>query len=301
VSRLILCLSLIFISACIADDNSLPKANNVDITQPEGGDTMYKVISDICYLPECGAICSGDLYLPEEPNGARVVLLIHGGAWIAMERTRFNGISEFLVKNGYAVYNIDYRLVPQAPFPACEDDCVAAAEFLLKAGHPEMNQLNLEHIFVMGGSAGGHLALMVGLRLPVEKVAGILNFSGPTDLIAPEIQKLVDHAKLCADEPERNALLQKSSPALIASGKPLPPLLVLHNISDSLVPVKQAHRIIDAWLEGAGELQVYLYSGAKDKAHDIWQPAVKGPMLYQKLEQQILIFLKTQCEIDTAE
>lgn len=62
---------------------------------------------------------------------AKAVLLIHVGAWRSMDRVRFNGIAQSLVGCGYAVFNIDYRLMPETAYPTCEMDCMAAARFLL--------------------------------------------------------------------------------------------------------------------------------------------------------------------------
>ncbi|MFG0250559.1 MAG: alpha/beta hydrolase, partial [Phycisphaeraceae bacterium JB051] len=132
------------------------------------------VVWNIRYSQQAGDDGFGDLYLPKESQNAKAVLLIHGGAWKSMDRVRFNAVAAWLAECGYAVFNIDYRLLPAYEYPACEVDCIDAANFLLDAGHESMMQLDREKIVVAGASAGGHLALMVGMKLPISQVAGII-------------------------------------------------------------------------------------------------------------------------------
>ena len=130
---------------------------------------MYELIKDIPYDPSAGPTATGDLFLPDCAGAAKVMLLIHGGGWNAMNRHRMDGIAEGLVQLGYAVFNIDYRLLPEAPYPACEQDCLAAGRFLLNSALPVVAGLNREAITVMGASAGGHLASAAATRFYLRR------------------------------------------------------------------------------------------------------------------------------------
>ncbi len=254
---------------------------------------MVRVIENISYGED--AEQSGDLVLPENAAGAKVILMIHGGAWISMSRKRNHGVALFLAENGYAVYNIDYRLHPGSPYPACEEDCINAAEFLLSSDHPDFAGLSRCKIYINGYSAGAHLALMAGLKLPRDKVAGIIEVSGPTELCAPEVHNLVrENARLYSEfeGKEQERLLDLASPTKIISGEKLPPLLIVHNNVDTVVDHKQAVRLADSWLENGGQLQMFSYDGDSEKFHDIWREEAKTPRLYEIIEKQMLTFLE---------
>ena len=138
-----------------------------------------KLTSDIEYKP--GLV--GDLFLPggDIPTGGfPAAVLIHGGGWSGMDRHAVRGIADFLVETGFAVFNIEYRLTTQARWPAGFEDCKAAVRYLAAAAsdHP----VNPARIFVVGGSAGGHYALLAGLDLPRGTVCGIVSISGIDDV-----------------------------------------------------------------------------------------------------------------------
>ena len=139
-------------------------------------------MTELCYHPAAGERGLGDLYLPKQPDNAPVALTIHGGGWSAQDKSSFCGVAEFIASLGWAVFNINYRLTSIVPWPACGDDCLAAAKFLLDGKEPEFAGLDRRKLLICGGSAGGHLALMTGLRLPPERVAGIISISGIDEL-----------------------------------------------------------------------------------------------------------------------
>ncbi|HHV95007.1 MAG TPA: alpha/beta hydrolase [Clostridiaceae bacterium] len=141
-----------------------------------------KRINNISYADKNGFRGLGDLFLPDNQEGAPVALVIHGGSWNAMDKTSITPLAILIAECGYAVFNINYRLLDDAPWPACGDDCIAAANFLLQAVHPVIKQLDHSKIVVAGASAGGHLALWTGLHLPPENVRAIISIAGPADL-----------------------------------------------------------------------------------------------------------------------
>lgn len=251
------------------------------------------VIESITYRTDAGAYGEGDLYLPDAAVGARCALVIHGGGWNAMDRRRMQGISAFLCRTGLAVFNIDYRLLPHAPWPACADDCLEAARFLLDADHPALAGLKRDRLLVLGASAGGHLALMTGLRLDRARVAGIVSIAGPSDLTAPEMQPLLDGVGFLRDAPARADALRSASPVHHIVAGP-PPLLVLHSFNDRLVPLSQGEAVAKAWIAARGVVQSYVYDGA-GSAHGIWVDSSLPPRLLPELEAQIEVFCRAVC------
>ena len=123
---------------------------------------------NLVYDPARPEICNGEVITPSG-NGSGclgqtalpVALLIHGGGWTAMDKKDVVGIAEFLANDlGYAVYNINYRLAgKENPWPACGEDCLKAGEFVFSDEFAAKTGLKPKSILVIGGSAGGHLAL----------------------------------------------------------------------------------------------------------------------------------------------
>lgn len=108
----------------------------------------------------------GELWLPAGQGPFPVVLLIHGGCWRAdLPGTELLAFAaEDLKKQGFAVWNIEYRRVghPGAGYPGTFRDVARAADYLTTLGR--QYPLDLSQVIASGHSAGGHLALWTALR-----------------------------------------------------------------------------------------------------------------------------------------
>ncbi len=107
------------------------------------------------------------LYLPE-PGEALPGLLVffHGGGWVIGDLDSHDNICRSLTnRSGHAVLSVDYRLAPEAPFPAGLDDCVQATEW----AHANASELGVgaNRIAVGGDSAGANFAAVVVHESPV--------------------------------------------------------------------------------------------------------------------------------------
>lgn len=122
----------------------------------------------------------GEWVVPKNAGADRVLLYLHGGAWVMGSLRFYRALVVNLARGaGVRALSVDYRLAPEHPYPAALDDCVAAYEWLLARG-TEPGQ-----IVVAGDSAGGNLALAMLLRLrdagsPMP--AGAVVLSPVTDL-----------------------------------------------------------------------------------------------------------------------
>jgi len=121
-----------------------------------------------------------------KPDTIRAVVLdIHGGGWCvgtAANDAQFN--DELARTCKVAVVSVDYRLAPESPFPACIEDCKAAAKWLLDNCKAEFGT---DKIFISGGSAGGHLAAVTTLYFrdslhAIDKIKGVNLVYGVYDL-----------------------------------------------------------------------------------------------------------------------
>jgi len=108
-----------------------------------------------------------DLRVPAGDGPFPVVVYIHGGAWY-LGTPKYNNrcladlrIEERLLDAGYAIARVSYRLTSEAKWPAQLHDCKSAIRYL--RAHAGQFRLDSERFAVMGESAGGHLAAMVGL------------------------------------------------------------------------------------------------------------------------------------------
>lgn len=134
-----------------------------------------------------------NLFLPTDGSNPPLVLYIHGGSWRTGDRKECP--VKWLAEHGYAVASIDYRLSQQATFPAQIHDCKGAVRWL--RANASSYGYSSEKIAVVGSSAGGHLAVLLGLTAGVESLEGsvggnaerssavqaIVDYYGPTDFL----------------------------------------------------------------------------------------------------------------------
>jgi acetyl esterase/lipase len=113
------------------------------------------------FVQHDGASLTGDLYLPKGLDKAPVIVAVHGGGWQAGSRASYKYWGPFLARNGYALFSIDYRLGKAGTFPGSVYDVKAAVQFV-RARAADLG-VDPERIGLMGDSAGGHLAALVGL------------------------------------------------------------------------------------------------------------------------------------------
>ncbi|MDO4574684.1 MAG: glycoside hydrolase family 99-like domain-containing protein [Planctomycetia bacterium] len=255
------------------------------------GGEVGEVVKDIVYCAEAKERGVGDLYLPKNVSEKTpMALCIHGGGWSAMDRSGLAGVAEFLCENGFAVFNINYRLTGSGPWPLCGDDCLKAGDFLLNA--PEVDKLakiDRSKVFVIGASAGGHLALMTGLRLPAERVSGIVSISGIADLEADRLAHPGRYVPFLGKEPSE-ALWKDASPMSYIR-KNQPPILLTHTIYDQVVPFASAKRFFDKSREVGANIAWYVYD-RRDDGHCIWVPGSSPHRLHSDLEAAILNFYR---------
>jgi acetyl esterase/lipase len=209
------------------------------------------VTSDIPYLGSERAE-KMDAYLPPAsfPRPLPALLYIHGGAWVMGDKAeaRAKNIGSTLAAQGIAVFSINYQLNKKAAgqqamevvWPQNFYDCKSAVRFLRKEGGAY--GIDPDRIGVMGASAGGHLALLVGSTAHAEKwnqgglytgqdsaVKCIIDFYG-----IPDLKRFGRNAFAgkSAEETERN--LVDASP-VTHIGTETPPILIVHGAADKLV------------------------------------------------------------------
>lgn len=256
-------------------------------------DALPQIQSNVVYCPAAGVRGMGDLYLPSRvTDETMLALTIHGGGWNCQDKSSFTGVAEFLCRLGYAVFNINYRLLPAGPWPLCGDDCRRAAEFLLAGKHPALTGIDRSRLLIAGGSAGGHLALMTGLRLPPDQVAGIIAVAGVDDLnyFPPPEGRSV----FFGGEPTKGQLIAANPISYICRDQP--PVLLTHSIFDSVVPFAAAASFADRCYAVGAPVELYRYErNDPPPNHCIWVEGSCPKQLYPDLEAVIRGFILRNC------
>ena len=254
--------------------------------------------NDIPYAPENGFRGLADLFLPDPPDTAPSALVIHGGGWNAMDKTSLTPVAVLMAECGYAAFNINYRLLDDAPWPACGEDCVAGGRFLLDADHPALRGLDTSRIAVIGGSAGGHLALWTGLSLPADRVKAIIIIAGPADLALRWRKRKSSGTweKFLGSEDVTAEKLLAASPISLVHPQ-APPLLCIHSTNDELVSIDQSEAMLAAYREAGAQARLISFPGP-GQYHGIWEDEggeknLADRVLVPQVKTAVRQFLKT--------
>ena len=88
------------------------------------------------------------------------VLLIHGGGWKSGNKSQMNSIAQEIASKGYSCFSVEYRLSPEAKFPAGIFDVKNAIKYIKM--NAEKFNINPNKIAVLGCSSGGQIAALIG-------------------------------------------------------------------------------------------------------------------------------------------
>jgi acetyl esterase/lipase len=214
-----------------------------------------------------------DIYYPRTPpppGGYPLIIWLHGGGWILGSKRQDVFVRHF-PQYGYAIASIEYRLAQHEPFPAQIRDVRTAAWWL----HKNAKDLELDpsKFVVAGQSAGGHLALLLGLTqgetnrgwgpvLPKGTIKAIASLYPPTDLlrlVPPSARDNPIHpvALLLGDKVEKRIKLAKAASPITHVSPGDPPTLLFHGSEDPIVPLEQSE-ILARKLKAAGVPTTFL-------------------------------------------
>ena len=228
---------------------------------------------DLAFL-EPGRVEKLDLYRPEgssDEDRLPAVVIIHGGGWVKGDK---NGMREYvsgtsLAKAGYVAISINYETAKGKRWPNNLHDCKNAVRWLRK--NAETLGVDPDRIGVIGGSAGGHLALMVAYTgdepdlsptTPYpeisDTVSACVNMYGITNLLTRKVAEkdgtptaeLKSH-RLFKETREENPELWKMASPVSYVTENVPPTLTFHGTKDKIVDRDQAKEL-DAKLRKAG-------------------------------------------------
>lgn len=285
----IILLMIVTIAANAQDTTKAP----AKVVFPAG----YSSQIDVVYSKVNGWEGRVDFYLPAKEKGlSPIVINIHGGGWNHGKKEEQSGFSSFF-KKGYAVANMEYRLVQVAPAPAAIEDTRCVLIYIVE--HAKELNIDVNKIVIMGGSSGAHLALMGGLlendhrfdtncaTTKTIKVAAIIDQYGIADVwdwgygthitSKSAINWLGTHAK-------DQAFAQSVSPITYVK-KTSPPTFIVHGDADPVVPYQQSVDLYKKFQEMGVKSQFVTVPGGK---HGKFDPDKK-----REVSAQIMEFLKS--------
>ena len=246
-----------------------------------------------------------DLILPLDKEGILpkrpLIIWIIGGAWKDVDRSKFNIELASFAKAGFAVASIEYRVSHEAVFPAQIIDVKSAIRFLRK--NAERFNLDTDHFYVMGESAGAHLAALAaasGFMTEWDKgdntevsscVQGCVSLYGICDFLdhplnsVPELFFETKPEELLVGGPitgDRRLLARFMNPLEYACDR-TPPFLILHGTEDTVVPCRQSEILYEGLTKRGVKADLYLVEGANHADDRFYQEETK---------QLIISFLK---------
>jgi acetyl esterase/lipase len=203
-------------------------------------DRHYERTAGIAYGAEPRQVL--DVYRPAAPlPSAPVVVFFYGGGWRSGDRGNYEFVASALTEAGITVVIPDYRLYPDVTFPAFVEDAAAAVSW--SARNADRLGVSTDAIFLMGHSAGAHIASLVALDPSYlardsetdVSIRAWVGLSGPYDFLPIEWSYLQD----VFPEPNR----EQSQPVNFVTPD-APPALLIHGAGDRTVRIENSHSLL---------------------------------------------------------
>ncbi len=242
-------------------------------------------ISDIPYRPGDSKKWRLDLAMPAERGDAPrpAIVFVHGGGWRggSKDKALFLGQALEYAAKGYVCVSVGYRLIDEAPMPACISDVKCAVRWL--RAHAKDYNLDPGRIGAYGNSAGAHLASMLGV---CPSSAG-LEGDGPWQEYSSMVNAVVSSATPASfttfkrrrpgnSDARRTSAwagltveAQKQASPITYVSAGAPPFLLMHDVSDKTVPVQQSDDFVAA-LKKAGAKDVTYMRLDKGYGHGVF-------------------------------
>lgn len=235
----------------------------------------YRVIPNVTYLTASNIELKLDVYQRADVMTPQpTVIHMHGGFWVAGNKEASTTTLLPWLEMGWNVVNVEYRLGHQALAPAAVEDCMCALRFI----HTQAKTYNIDpaRLVVTGESAGGHLALSLGMipesagldlecaGPPLPRPAAVINFYGITDVadVIDGPHRANSAARWMGGMPNRMEIAKRVSPlTYVRAG--LPPILTIHGDADMTVPYQEAVSLHQALTKVGTPNQLLTIPGGK--------------------------------------
>src|SRR5437763_9892657 len=250
-------------------------------------------VEDVEYQRQGGKALLARVYRPAGTGPFPAVVQVHGGAWTSKDRTDNAFISRAFAESGILVASLDFRMPPEAAYPASPADINLGIRWLKARARTYGSRPDWVGIF--GTSSGGHQVLLAAMRpddpryaaLPLpppyppppagEGRVGAIDARGAfvisgwgvlAPLLRYHLAKKAGNAELVENHHafwrDEATMSEGSPPAILDRGEKvhLPPALVFGGDSDEWVPVETMQRLVAGWKKAGGEIELQFYKGA---------------------------------------
>jgi len=238
---------------------------------------VFTRTQDVIYGRKAGLALTMDVFVPRaKANGLGIICVVSGG-WRSHPGAIRPAMYQAFLDRGYTVFAVVHGTQPTFTIPEILDDMNRAVRFIRY--HAKDYHIDPDHLGITGGSAGGHLALMMGTagakgdpkaRDPVDRVSSrvqavacfypptdFLNWGKPGDVLDAthmdrRFKAAIDFKELdkdqsifmrVTDEKKVKDLLGRISPMTHVSADDAP-TLIIHGDNDHLVPLQQSETIV---------------------------------------------------------
>jgi acetyl esterase/lipase len=230
----------------------------VHLASPVVAEEPYKITPDVVYGHKAGMALTFDVIQPKKPNGAGVLFMVSGGwfsgwappeTFVRDDRNSYFAFFRELIDDGYTLFIVRHGSAPQFKVPEAVADVRRAVRYIRL--HAKDFEIDADRLGVCGGSAGGHLSLMLGttsdegskdaqdeVDRTSDRVAAVVAYFPPVDLrewVGPNDQ----FPALEFDPQQAEAV----SPVLHVTTDD-PPTLLIHGDKDDLVKLDNSERIL---------------------------------------------------------
>jgi acetyl esterase len=233
---------------------------------------------DRVYASPDGVTLLARIYRPDGAGPFPAVLEVHGGAWVNGDRLNNVAIAEHLAASGILCVSVDFRMPPQARYPAPVADVNVAIRWL--KAHADEFGSRADLVGALGTSSGGHLVLLNVLR-PDDSRYAVADPPGVDASVAfavvcwPVADPLTRYRTMQARGNERlvaahdqfwpdEAAMDEGSPqAILARGETVrtPPVLIMQGTADDNLTPDMASRFADAYAKAGGKIALTMFPG----------------------------------------
>lgn len=225
---------------------------------------LNRVQRNVVYYTQADSALTMDIFYPDlAKSRTPAVIYIHGGGWYSGDKTTGAGLYDIpgLVKRGYVVAAVNYRLAPGFKFPVQIEDVRCAVRYLRV--NADTLGIDAEHLGAFGDSAGGHLVALLGVTGDSDtdcasvgnefssKVQAVVDIYGPTDLTAMYERNYSVHIEhvFGTDDPNSGTIKMASPINFVSSDAP--PFLIIHGEDDDVILPDQSQALYQK-LKSAG-------------------------------------------------
>lgn len=224
-------------------------------------ESHFKRTEDVIYARKFGTALTMDIFQPEKPNGFGIVFVVSGG-WFSGKEAIAPVMYEPFLQRGYTLFAVVHGSQPKFQIPEIIQDMHRAVRFI--RFNAKKYSIDPDHLGVSGGSAGGHLSLVLATqggqgdanaKDPIDKESSAVQcvacFFPPTDFLnyGKEGRSALGEdvlgpfkaafGEIPKDPAAKEKYGREISP-LYAVTSNLPPTLIIHGDIDKLVPIQQA-------------------------------------------------------------